>query len=378
MLLSTLLVGNTLVNFGIATLGYIVLSSFFPRYGATISVALMTFLLLLLGEVTPKRLALRYAERVAPTAARLLLFWMALLRPFNLLLHAGSDVFKSLFDPERKSLSDDELLTVVELGEQQGQIDTEEAEMVDGIMRLSELKASDEMIPRVDIVGLDLDGIPLQEHIRTARRAHVRYLPAYNRTPDRIVGIVNTALFLLDPEHDIHAALSDATFVPENMPLDELLVLMQKENLHLVILVDEYGGTAGLITRGDILELISDPVPDPTDDYDAEINRISENSWWIRGTVSLEEINHETGLELEADDSDRIAGWVSYHAESLPAKGLVVEEQGCRVTVTGVRRNRITGVLLERLPPPPDEAGDLAEEFSEATENLLENDPSDD
>lgn len=368
MILSTLLVGNTLVNFAIATLGYWVLSAILPTYAKLVTIPLMTLLLLLFGEVTPKRVALQYAETLAPVCSRLLLFWMWLLKPFNMLLTTGSAVFKQTLRRERRGLTNHELMTVVEVSEEQGVLDTEEAEMVDGIMRLSELKASDEMIPRVDMIGLDLD-TSVEKQLQIASVAHVRFLPAYVRTPDAIEGFVNTARFLLDPDHDVRKALVPAQFVPENMPLDDLLAQLQLSGTHIACVLDEYGGTAGLITRSDILELITDPVMSPTENARSMIQPLHQDVWLIDGTTSLEEVSRTLDIHLDADDADRIAGWVTFHAEHFPQPGERVEAQGVRVTVQHIRRRRIETVYLEVLQRA--EAEDIEQEAMITTHELV-------
>ncbi len=368
MVLSTLLVCDTLVNFAIATIGYLVISALTPAYAKLITIPLITLLLLLFGEVTPKRLALQYAEALAPACSRLLLFWMWLLTPFNIVLNAGSAVFKQTLKCERRGLTNDELLTVVEVSEEQGVLDTEEAEMVDGIMRLSELKASDEMIPRVDMIGLDLD-TPVEKQLQIATTAHVRYLPAYMRTPDAIEGFVNTAHFLLDPDHDVRKAMVPAQFVPENMPLDDLLILLQRAGTHIACVLDEYGGTAGLITRSDILELVTDPVMSPTENARSMIQPLHHDVWLVDGSTSLEELNRTLDITLDADDADRMAGWVTFHAEHFPQSGERVEAQGVRVTVRHIRRHRIETVYLEVLQRS--EAEDIEQEALVTTNELV-------
>jgi putative hemolysin len=369
MILSTLLVGNTLVNFAIATIGYLVMAELMPlHYAKVIAVPLLTLLLLLFGEVTPKRLALQYAEALAPACSQLLLFWMWLLKPFNLLLNAGSAVFKQTLRRERRALSNDELLSMVEVSEEQGILDAEEAEMVDGIMRLSQLKASDEMIPRVDMIGLDLD-TPLETQLQIASTAHVRYLPAYVRTPDAIEGFVNVVQFLLDPEHDIYKVMKPVQFVPENMPLDDLLILLQRMRTHIACVLDEYGGTAGLITRSDILELVADPVMGPTEKERSMIQPLHHDVWLVDGTTSLEELNRTLDIDLDADDADRMAGWVTFHAEHFPQPGERVEAQGVRVTVRHIRRRRIQTVYLEVLQRA--DADDIEQEVLVTTNELV-------
>lgn len=355
LILSTLLVGNSLVNFAIASLGYVLIESLIPRWGEAVAIPFMTVSLLLVGEVTPKRIAIIHAERLAPVCSKLLLFWLWLLRPFNVVLTSGSRIFKKSLRRERRALSNDELLTVVEVGEEQGVIDQEEASMVDGILRLSELKASDEMTPRVDMIGIDLD-TPVEKQVATARGAGHRYLPVYVRTPDAIEGFLDTVQFLLDPAHDARKATRQALFVPENVSLDDLLVTFQRSGRHIACVLDEYGGTAGLITRGDILELITDPVTPAAEEDGSPIRRVAPDVWLMEGTVSLEEVNHELDLNLEADDADRIAGWVTFHAGRLLQAGQSVLAQGCRVTVRRMRKRRIDAVQLEVLERPEEDA----------------------
>jgi len=324
--------------------------------------------LLLLCEVTPKRVAVTHAESLAPACSRLMLFWLWLLRPFNVVLTAGSRVFKKSLRRERRALSNEELRTVVEVSEEQGVLDAEEASMVEGIMRLSELKASDEMTPRVDMAGLDLDS-PVEQQLAVARRAHFRYLPAYVRTPDAIEGFVEVTRFLLDPEHDARRAISPAMFVPENVSLDDLLVTFQSSGKHIACVLDEYGGTAGLITRSDILELITAPVVKNHAQGRPPIQKIGGDVWLVDGTASLEEVNRQLDLALEADDADRMAGWITFHAGRLLQGGQSIEAQGCRATVRRMRKRRIDAIQLDVLQRPqaasepvPEDGDDLVPE----------------
>jgi CBS domain containing-hemolysin-like protein len=373
MILSTILVGNTLLNFAIASLGYLLIDALVPSWGEALAIPVMTLLLLLFGDVTPKRVAIYHAEKLAPVCSWLLLFWLWLLRPFNLVLTSGSRVFKKALRRERRALSNDELRTVVEVGEEQGVLDAEEASMVDGIMRLSELKASDEMTPRVDMVGLDLD-TPLAAQLEVARKSRFRYLPVYVRTPDAIEGFVNTAQFLLGAANDVRKATSPALFVPENVSLDDLLITFQRSGKHIACVLDEYGGTAGLITRGDILDLIAAPVAKRGEVDRPEIRKLGEEVWLIDGTVSLDELNRQLDLALEADDADRIAGWITFHAGRLPQAGQSVEAQGCRATVRRMLKRRIDVIQLEVLerheevPEPLHEGDDAGYEGQEEGE----------
>jgi len=370
LVLSTLLVGNTLVNFALASVGYLLIARLVPMWGEVIAIPVMTLTLLLFGEVTPKCVAISNAERLAPACSRLLMFWLWMLRPFNIVLTAGSGIFKKSLRRERRALSNEELRTVVEVGEEQGVLDAEEVSMVEGIMRLSELKASDEMTPRVDIVGLDLD-TPVGQQLEVARRVHFRHLPVYVRTPDAIEGFVDVTRFLLDSEHDARRAISPALFVPENVSLDDLLVTFQRSGKHIACVLDEYGGTAGLITRGDILELIAVPVAADSRGR-IVIQRLRDDMWLVDGAVSLEELNRQLDVALDADDADRIAGWMTFHAGRLLKAGESVEAQGCRATVRRMRKRRVGTILLEVLErkAPSAETEPESEDLSLESEEL--------
>ncbi len=357
ILLSTLLVGNTFVNFAIATIGYWIFTQLFPTYGGFLAVPVMTVFLLLFGEITPKRLALMHAESLAPITARILLFCGIFLKPFNLVFRASTQAFSSAVARERRALSDAELVSVLEIAAERGDFAADDAEMIAGVLRLSELQVSDEMTPRVDIEGIDSD---YPEAIQAARRQAVRhqFVPVFRRTPDQIEGVYCRATGRVD----------DALFVHEQMPLDDLLVIFRKSGKQLAIVTDEYGGTAGLITLDDVMEIIMGPKVFDHKDAEPQILKTSAHTWVIDARASLEEVNRELGLELYADDADRLSGWVAFHAERIPHVGQEIEADGCRATVLRRRGHRVASVKLEVLSYP--EAGSDAELIAETDEQV--------
>ena len=361
-LLSTLLVGNTFVNFAIATISYHLFTRFAPAWGGFAAVPVTTVLLLLFGEITPKRLALRYAEALAPYCAGPLLFWRAVLTPFNAVFALASRAFAPALERERRALSDAELVSVVEVAAEKGDFAAADAEMIEGVLRLSEIHANDEMTPRVDIEGVDADR---PEDVRNETRAHARhaYLPVYRRTADAIEGVMDART----------GKIEDALFVPEQMTLDDLLVVFRRSGKPLAIVLDEYGGTAGLISLNDVLEIILGPGVFARPDDEPSIQKVARNAWIIDGRVSLDEINRELGIELEAEDADRISGWIAFHAERIPHMGQEVEADGCRATVLKRRRRRVTQIRLEVLAyPETDTDEELLAETDEAVEKTEE------
>ncbi len=348
-LLSTILIGNTLVNVAAASLGFAIAETLFPSRGEAIAIPAVTICLLILGEVAPKRLAMSRAARLAVLYAPVLKTTMRSLTPLRILLEKATGLFRRESSGMQDGLTEDEFLTVVEVGEEEGVLDEEERTMVDGIIRLEETQASDVMTPRVDLIGIDLDDPP-EEQRRTAESVRFRYLPVYRETPDNPEGFLDVPRFLLSHEHRLEDAMVPPFAVPETVPLDTLLTTFQKENRRVAFVVDEYGGTAGLVTRGDILEEIVADVDNEYTEAKLTMQQVGEKRWLLDGSMSLEDINYELDTNLEAEGADRIAGWVSAQAERIPRTGESFEAQGVRATVQRVRRHRITLVLLEKLP----------------------------
>ena len=336
-LFSTLLVGNTFVNFAISTLGYYLLSSLIPS-GGWLAIPVMTVLLLLFGEITPKRLALKYTEEIAPLYARMLWFWRTIFTPFNVVLRMSSRAFSPMLARERRALSDGELVSVMESAAEHGAVSAADAEMVEGVLRLSELCANDEMTPRVDIVGYDIDLDEAQRAASIAGARH-RHLPVFRRTPDNIEGVIDVDT----------GKIEDALFVPETVALDDLLATFAKSGKPLAIVMDEYGGTAGIISVDDILELIVGPGVFRNPEAEPEIVQKGPNVWEIDAKASLDEINRTLDVGLEAEDADRLSGWVQFHAERIPHVGQQIMADGCRATVLKRRHRRVVSVRLEVL-----------------------------
>ena len=361
VLFSTLLVGNTFVNFAISTLGYYLFSRLIPG-GGWIAIPVMTVLLLVFGEITPKRLALKYTEEIAPLFVRLLWFWRTVLSPFNFILRFTSRAFSAALERERRALSDDELVSVMEAAAEHGDVTAADADMVEGVLRLSELCANDEMTPRVDICGYDID---LDEAARAAALANAKhaFLPVFRRTPDAIEGVIDVKT----------GKIEDALFVPETVTLDDLLETFAKSRKPLAVVLDEYGGTAGIITPNDVLELIVGPGVFGNSEDEPAIVRKGANVWEIDARASIDEINHELDVELEAEDADRLSGWVQFHAERIPHVGQEIEADGCRATVLKRRRRRVTLVrlqVLKRAAAGTDE--ELVEDTDEAARRTEE------
>lgn len=221
-------------------------------------------------------------------------------------------------------------------------------------MNLEDLHASDVMTPRVDFIGLDLDDEDA-DPVATARRSRHTFLILYHSQFDKIAGFLDVRRFLLDPTHSLAAATLPPIYVPEGVALNRLLVRFQKDKIHIAIVVDEYGGVAGLVTRGDILEEITGDIYNELSKPRPVFQSVGLNAWLMDANISLEEVNRKLHLELEAESSDRLAGWITERLGSVPRQNDVVSDQGIRVRVMQTIRLRVTLVHVEKLPPEPEE-----------------------
>lgn len=362
LLLSTLLVGNTLVNFAIATLGYRIFDSCCPGRGGVFAIPVMTVALLVFGEITPKQIALRRTENLAPLCARMLLFWRTVLTPCNLVLRLVSRVFSAALERERRALSDTELLSVLDAACERGEFSERDVGMAEGVLRLSELHANDEMTPRVDMETYDLD-LPENDREAVIARCRHRYLPVIRRTPDIVEGVYDRT----------SGKIEDAFFVPETVTLDDLLVTFRRSGRHIAVVLDEYGGTAGVISDTDILEVIFGPEVFANPQDEPQIVRKETDVWEIDARANLDEINRVLGVNLDAGDADRLSGWVAFHAERLPHVGQQIEADGCRAVILKRRRRRVELVRLQVIDYP--KAGsdmEIIAETDEAVEKARE------
>lgn len=347
--LSTILIGNTLVNVTAADIGYVIADRFLHPYGEAVAIPVMTILIIIFGEVTPKRLAVRCPELLARHYLPLVKALIWLLAPLRLLLDRITAWFPKHLTPVRTALTEDELLTAVDVSHEEGILSPEERSMVDGIIRLETLQARDVMTPRVDITGVDVNSSPSAQ-AETCRRARFRFLPVHRNDLDHIEGFLDVARFLLNPEAGLKAAMSPHFYVPDTAPLDSLLNMFQQQSKRLAIVIDEYGGTAGLITLGDIQDEIAQISEIPSGEGTLAIELSGPNRWLVNGSTSLEQINYELDLHLDSEGADRIAGWITAHAGRIPKTGDSITEQGCRVTVLKMRKHRITQVQIEKEP----------------------------
>src|SRR5467141_3763799 len=314
--------------------------------------AIMIFaVVVLLCDLIPKLIALAAPYRLSTIGAFTLQTSVQLLDRVGRALERVSTVIVDLLTPlrlrTRARLSDEELETLVEIGEEEGTLHKTEGEMIQEIIKMGDKTAKDCMTPRVETFTL-ADDVTNEEAIAQLKEKRYRRVPVYADTPDNIVGIIDIKLFLLDPSEHYTENLLAPSFVPETMRALDLLKLFLTHPQSLAIVVDEFGGTEGIITMSDIVEeILSDAAP-AGGDVDLYIEPLEDGKFLVSGHARLDDLREHLGFELEADGIDTIGGLVFNRLGYLPKAGAKIELPRLAVTVRRTSRKRIEELLLEK------------------------------
>lgn len=350
--LNVLLLGDALVNVPLVVLCLFLiwegpLAAYIPEWlAATVIFAIVV----LLCDLIPKLVALSAPYRLSALGVFTLKALMPLLDPVGHLLERVSTAMVDRLTPrrlqKRARLSDEELETLVEMGEEQGTLHEAEGEMIQEIIKLGDKTAKDCMTPRVDTFALP-DDLTNEEAIAQLKQRRHRRVPVYAETPDQVVGVLDVKRFLLDPGDHYTETLVAPSFVPETMKAMDLLRSFLSHSQGLAIVVDEFGGTEGIITLSDIIEeIMSDAAP--LGDADLYIEPLEDERFLVSGNARLDDLSEHLGFELEAEGIDTIGGYIFNRLGYLPPSGTHIELPRLAVTLRRVGRKRIEEILLEK------------------------------
>jgi CBS domain containing-hemolysin-like protein len=326
--LTTTLIGNTIAeNFAAITAASIAYKST-GRISLAVMVGIVMFLLLLFGEIIPKTLAKRYSQKMVIFVARPLKYICLVFEPINRLFLGIAEVLLSLFNIEMGSiipvLTEEDLKSMISAGEKEGLIELKEKEMIHSIFKLGDKMVREVMIPRVNISAIEID-TPTEEIINTIVKTGFSRYPVYKRHFDKIIGIIYIKDILAKHNSEKQLTAGDimrqAYFVPETKKIDELLKELQKQKLQMAIIVDEYGGTAGIVTMEDLIEEI---VGEISDEYKIETgyyHQLDDGSFIIKGSTECEKVNEVLGLKLPEGEFETLAGFVLAYMGKVPQKG---------------------------------------------------------
>ena len=354
-LLSTILCGNTLVNIAAAILGYDMLRRITPQHADVVAVPVMTLLILICGEVTPKAVVIRRAESFALRLS-VVIDWVEhatrnLRRVFEVVSEALVRQLECLpFFAAKKARDSapttDEYRTMLTVSERAGVVRREERDMVNKILALDKMQVREIMTPRVDMQCIE-DSLTLDQMAEALRAIKHRRVPVIHDSPDTVEGILNVKEFLINPHRELDEVVELPNFVPDTMSVGKLLKSFRKQEHPVAVVVDEYGGTQGMVTLEDILEEIVGEIEDEFDASEIMVQKLADRRWLLNGKARLELVNEQCGLQLHAAGVETIAGWMMAQLGSLPKDGEQVHAGNVRATARKVIKNRVREVLLE-------------------------------
>ena len=357
-MLSAILIGNNIVNLSAASLTTSLAYSF---GGSMVAIAsgILTVLILLFGEITPKTTATIHSEKMSLLYAPVIHFFMKILTPLIFVINGLSTGVLLLLriDPKAKNtaMTENELRTIVDVSHEDGVIESDEREMINNVFDLGDARAKDVMVPRVHVTFADINST-YTELIEIFREDKFTRLPIFEDTTDNVVGTINMKDLLLydnTKEFNIRDILREAYFTYEYKSISELLVEMRQASFNIAIVLDEYGETAGLITLEDILEEIVGEIHDEYDENEEDfIQEISDREYIVEGSINLDDLNDRLDLNLSSEEYDSLGGFIIEYLDRLPEKGdSITTEEGIRMVVETLDKNRIESVHLY-LPEP--------------------------
>lgn len=335
--------------------------------GFVLGTLVMALGIALLGEVTPKVLAAHAGDRYPLLAARPIEAMMWLMRPLVVVMAAAPGLLSRLLFGAREgvtpTVSEAELRMLIDIGAEEGAVEEEEAKLLEAVFRFGDRRANEVMVPRTEITWLEKGMTVGDLYESFAERPHSRF-PVFQETTDNVVGIVGIKDVLrglaerqLDEQSPIELAMRSPMFVPETKFIGALFFEMQRSGQQMAIVVDEYGGTAGLVTLEMLLEELVGSVSDELRRHEEEVVSLDERTFEVDGGMSIADANEELALELPEGDYETVAGFVLSHLGHIPKQGEQFVFNGFRIAITGVRAHKIERLRLTRLYAEPPAAG---------------------
>lgn len=356
-MLSAILIGNNIVNISASSLMTLLAQELFGNYAVTIATGVLTVLVLIFGEITPKTLATVKSEALALKYARVIYGLMWLLTPVIFVINILSSGVMAIFriDPNKKqqTITENELRTIVDVSHEEGVIESDEREMIKNVFDFGDTSAKDIMIPRIDMCVIDVN-FTYDELIKVFKENKYTRFPVYSESPDNIIGIINVKDILLyksGEDFDMKNYLRQPYFTYEHKNLSDLMLEMKKASVNITIVLDEYGAATGLITLEDLIEEIVGDIRDEYDyDEEDEIKAINENEYIVEGQMNLDDFNDSLGTKLTSDDYDSVGGFIMEHLDRLAVDGDMVNTDNVTLVVERMVKNRIEKVHVYKHP----------------------------
>lgn len=353
-LLSTILIGNNMVNIAATSVAtFLAINLFGEGAGLGIATVVMTLVILIFGEISPKTFGLHHNQRISLRYSGLLSVFFALFNPLAIVLESISKLLLTLlgghFRTSAPTFSEEELRTLVTVGQEEGILEVEEKEMITSVIEFGDTLVKDVMTPRTEIVRVSLR-ITYPALVEILKRDGYSRVPVYDNSIDDIVGVLHAKDLLgLEPPDpfDVRPLLRPPYFVPEFKRVSELLAEFKRKKLHMAIVVDEYGGTAGLITLEDLVEEIMGDIADEYDEDELpDFTYVDDNTIEMSGTLNIRDASEVIGRDLPEGEYDTVGGMIMYSLGTVPASGDCVMINDLQFTVKSMEGSRVEAVTV--------------------------------
>ena len=364
--LSTILVGNNIVNIAAATIGTIIFTNALnnAELGATVSTIVLTIIILIFGEVMPKSVAKEYPEKFAMISAPILNVFIFLFLPLTYFFHLLKKLSRKIFKnkDENRSITEDELITIVEESENGGVLDSHESELIRSAIEFNDLEVVEILTPRVDMVAVDIN-TPLDEISNEFRESGYSRLPVYEESIDNIVGFIHEKdfyLMLYNKGTHIRNIVQKIIYTAPTIKISSLLRQLQTEKCHLAIVIDEYGGTKGMVTMEDILEEL---VGEIWDEHDEKVDEIIENAdgtFTVLASTTIEDMFQFFGIDIDEDEftSVSVNGWLSEMIGKMPEVNDEFDFENIHVIVKELDGRRVHSIKVIKKEKPAEDDGE--------------------
>lgn len=359
-LLSSILIGNNIVNITATTISTLLFTKIFVTYGATISTVVITIVVLIFGEISPKSVAKEFPERFAMFSAPILRVIILVLTPLNFLFSMWKKLLSKIFKPSGDDgITEEELMGIVDQAESEGGLDAHEGDLIRASIEFNELDVSDILTPRVDLVAVDEESTMQEVGALFVENGYSR-LPVYHETIDNIIGVIHQKDFYkarVRGEDRLAMIKSPVVYTTPNTKIFKLLRILQMNKVHMAVVVDEYGGTEGIVTLEDILEELVGEIWDEHDEVTEFLHKQPDGSYNIDCTTDLDDMYDLFEIKGECEAST-VSGWVLEQIDRIPKQGDHFIAEGLEVTVTAVDNRRVMEINVKPVPQEKAESDD--------------------
>lgn len=359
-LLSSILIGNNIVNITATTISTLLFTKIFVTYGATISTVVITIVVLIFGEISPKSVAKEFPERFAMFSAPILRVIILVLTPLNFLFSMWKKLLSKIFKPSGDDgITEEELMGIVDQAESEGGLDAHEGDLIRASIEFNDLDVSDILTPRVDLVAVDEESTMQEVGALFVENGYSR-LPVYHETIDNIIGVIHQKDFYkarVRGEDRLAMIKSPVVYTTPNTKIFKLLRILQMNKVHMAVVVDEYGGTEGIVTLEDILEELVGEIWDEHDEVTEFLHKQPDGSYNIDCTTDLDDMYDLFEIKGECEAST-VSGWVLEQIDRIPKQGDHFIAEGLEVTVTAVDNRRVMEINVKPAPQEKAESDD--------------------